>query len=149
MKIGSSTQHGIHQGSHDLLIRNLHHFIILVHILQLRLGIKWHSNGFAILHAKAFENLLEIPNLVDVKKTLCTIPFHFHAKEKMQIAKIFHFELSRKFFLRLQKLVLIIAHQDEIINVDDDEKFDILHLRNIHIKVRITSRKLDAFQESV
>jgi hypothetical protein len=100
-------------------------------------------------HAKVFENLLEIANLVDVKKTLCTIPFHFHAKEKMQITKIFHFKLSRKFFFHLQKLVLIIAHQDEIIDVDDNEKFHILHLRNIHIKVRITSRKLDAFQESV
>ncbi len=67
----------------------------------------------------------------------------------MQIAKIFHFELSRKFLLHLQKLVLIIAPQDEITDVDDDEKFDIFDLRNIHTKVRITSRKLDVFQESV
>jgi len=101
-------------------------------------------DGFAIFHAKAFENLLEIPNLVHVRKTLCTIPLHFHAKEKMQIAKIFHFELSKKFFLHLQKLVLIITHQDEIIDVDNDEKFHILDLRNIH-----TSCKLDAFQENV
>ncbi len=133
-----------------LVDKNLHHFVILVHILlQLRLGFKWHSDGFAILHAKTFKNFFEIPNLVDVKKTLSTVPFHFHAEEKMQIAKIFHFKLSRKFFLHLQKLVLIIAHQDEIIDVDDDEKFDIFDLRNIHTKVRITSRKLDAFQESV
>ncbi len=67
----------------------------------------------------------------------------------MQIAKIFHFELSRKFSLHLQKVVLIIADQDEIIDVDDDEKFHILDLRNIHTKVHIISRKLDAFQESV
>jgi hypothetical protein len=76
------------------------------------------------------------------------IPFHFHAEEKMQIAKIFHIKFLRKFFLHLQKLVLIIAHQDKIIDVDDDEKFDIFDLRNIHTKIRITSRKLDAFQES-
>jgi hypothetical protein len=42
--------------------------------------------------------------LVDVKRTLCMIPFHFHAKEKMQVAKIFHFELSKKFFFHSQKL---------------------------------------------
>ncbi len=77
-QIWPSKQHGIHQESHGLLIRNLHHFIILVHILlQLCLGIKWHLDGFVIFHAKAFQNLLEIPILVDVKKTLCTIPFHF------------------------------------------------------------------------
>ncbi len=68
------------------------------------------------------KNLLEILNLVDVKKTLCTIPFHFHAKEEMQITKIFHFELLKKFFLHLQKLVFIIAHQDEIIDVNDKGK---------------------------
>ncbi len=96
-----------------------------------------------------FENVLEIPNLVNVKKMLCTIPFHFHAKEEMQITKTFHFELSRKFFLHLQKLVLIIAHQDEIINVDDNEKLEISHLRNTHIKVRINLHKFDALQESI
>jgi hypothetical protein len=48
-------------------------------------------------------------------------PFHFHAKEKMQISKIFHFELSRNFFLHLQKLVFIITHQDEIIDIDNNE----------------------------
>jgi hypothetical protein len=57
--------------------------------------------------------------------------------------------LSRKFFLHLQKLILIIAHQDEIINVDDNEKFDISDLRNIHAKVRITPHKLDAFQKNI
>jgi hypothetical protein len=49
----------------------------------------------------------------------------------------------------LQKLVLIIAHQDEIIDIDDNEKFDISHLRNVHTKIRITSYKLDVFQESI
>ncbi len=91
-------------------MRNLHHLIILVHILlQLCLGIKWHFDSFAIFHAKAFESLLEAPNLVDVKKTLCIL-FHFHAKEEMQITNIFHFELSRKVFLHLQTLILIITH---------------------------------------
>ncbi len=91
-QIRPSIQHGIHQGSHRLLIRNLHHLVILVHIdFQFCLGIKWHSIGFAILHAKTFENFLEISNLVDVKETLCTIPFHFHTKEEMQVAKIFYF----------------------------------------------------------
>jgi hypothetical protein len=104
-----STQHGIHQGSHGLLIRNLHHLNILVHIFfQLCLGIKWRSNGFAILHAKELKNLFKIPNLVDVEKKLCTIPFHFHVEGKMQITKIFHFKLSKKFFLHLQKHILII-----------------------------------------
>ncbi len=149
-QIQLNTQHGIHQGSHSLLIRNLHHLNILVLIfLQLCLGIKWHSNGFAILHTKTFENLLEISNLVDVKQTLCAIPFHFHAKEEMQVAKIFHFELSKKFFLYLQKLVLIIAHQDEIINVDDNEKSDIFDLHNVHIKIHITPHKLDVFQKNI
>ncbi len=149
-QIRLNTQHGIHQGSHSLLIRNLHHLNILIIIFfQLWLGIKGHSNGFTILHMKVFENLFEISNLVDVKPTLCTIPFHFHAKEEMQVSKIFHFKLSRKLFLYLQKLVLIIAHQHEIINVDDNEKFDISHLRNIHTKIHITLHKLDTFQESI
>jgi hypothetical protein len=76
-------------------------------------------------------------------------PFHFHAKEEMQVAKIFHFELSRKFFLYLQKLVLIIAHQNEIIDVDDNEKFDISHLCNVHAKIHITPHKFNVFQESI
>jgi hypothetical protein len=120
------------------------------HVLfQFCLGIKWHSNGFAILHAKIFENFLEISNLVDVKQTLCTIPFHFHVKEEMQVAKIFHFKLSRRFFFYLRKFVLIIAHQDEIIDIHDNKKFDIFHLRNLHTKIRITPHKLDVFQESI
>jgi len=98
---------------------------------------------------KAFENLLEISNLVDVKQKLCTIPFHLHAKEEMQVAKIFHFELLRKFFLCLQKLILIIANQDEIIDVDDNEKFDISDLCNVHIKIRITLHKFDDFQKNI
>jgi hypothetical protein len=67
----------------------------------------------------------------------------------MQIAKSFHFELSKKFFLDLQKFARIIAHQDEIIDVDDNEKFDISHLRNVHAKIRITPHKLDAFTQDV
>jgi hypothetical protein len=67
----------------------------------------------------------------------------------MQVTKIFHFKLSRKFFLDLQKLVLIIAHQDEIIDIDDNKKFDISHLRNVHVKIRITPHKLDAFQKNI
>ncbi len=80
---------------------------------------------------------------------MCTIPFHFHAKEEMQVVKIFHFEFSREFFLHLQKLVLIIAHHDEIIDIDDNEKFDISDLRNVYTKINITPHKLDAFQESI
>jgi hypothetical protein len=67
----------------------------------------------------------------------------------MQVAKIFHFEFSRKFFFHLQKLVFIIAHQDEIINIDDNEKFDISILRNVYAKICITLHKLDAFQENI
>jgi hypothetical protein len=96
-----------------------------------------------------FENLFQIPNLVDVKKILCMIPFSFHAKEEMQIAKIFHFKFSRKFFLHLQKLILIITHQNKIINVHKNENFDISNLCNIHIKVYITLHKLDVFQENI
>ncbi len=77
---------------------------------------------------------------------LCTIPFHFHVKEEMQITKIFHFKILRKSFLHLQKLVIIIAHQDEIIDVEDNENFDISNLRNIHITIRITLHKLNGFQ---
>jgi hypothetical protein len=36
---------------------------------------------------------------------------------EMQIANIFHPKPSRKLFLHLQKLGLIIAHQDEIIDL--------------------------------
>jgi hypothetical protein len=59
------------------------------------------------------------------------------------------FELLKKFFLDLQKLVLTIAHQDEIINIDDNEKFDIFNLHNVHAKIHITPHKLDVFQENI
>jgi len=52
---------------------------------------------------KILKNLLEISNLVDVKKMSFTIPFHFHAQEKMQIVKIFHFKLSKKTIPSLAK----------------------------------------------
>ncbi len=87
--------------------------------------------------------------MVDVKKTMCTIAFHFHAKEEMQIAKIFHFKLLKKFFLHFQKVVLIITYKDEIIDIDDNEKFDMLDLCNLHVKVHITPHKLNVFQESI
>jgi hypothetical protein len=81
-----------------------------------------------------FENLLEIPNLVDVKMLLI-IPFHLHAQKEMQVSKIFHFKLLKKLFLYLHKLVLIVAHQDEIIDIDKNEKLDIAHdLCNIHVE---------------
>jgi hypothetical protein len=67
----------------------------------------------------------------------------------MQVAKIFHFELLKKFFLYLQKLVFIIAHQNEVIDIDDNEKFDISHLQNVHAKIRITPHKLNVFQENI
>ncbi len=60
-----------------------------------------------------------------------------------------HFEFSRKFFFHLQKLVLIIAHQDEIIDIDDKEKFDISDLHNVYAKIHITPHKFNAFQESI
>jgi hypothetical protein len=96
-----------------------------------------------------FENLLEIPNLVDVKM-LFIIPFHPHAQKEMQVYKIFHFELSTKLFLYLHKLVLIVACQDEIIDIDNNEKLDIAHdLCNIHAKINITPYKLDFFQKCI
>ncbi len=91
--------------------------------------------------------VFEIPTLVDINNTSHMIPFHYHAKEEMQIVKIFHFELLRKLFLHLQKLVLIIAHQDQIIDINNNEKLHISHLCNIHVEVCITPHKFDAFQE--
>ncbi len=73
------------------------------------------------------------------------IPFQFHAQEEMQVFKIFHFKLLKKFFLHLHKLVSIIAHQDETIDIDNNEKLDISHLHNVHIKIDITPHKLDPF----
>jgi hypothetical protein len=67
----------------------------------------------------------------------------------MSIAKTFHFELLRKFFLHLQKLILIITHQNEIIDIDDIEIFDSPNLHNVHAKIRITPHKLDVFQEII
>jgi hypothetical protein len=147
MPNSSSTQHGIHQRSHGFLIRNLHHLIILVHILfQLYLGIKWHSNGFAILHAKAFKNLLEIANLVDINKDVVHNPFPFPCQGRNANHQDLSFQIFKKVLLHLQKLVIIIAHQDEIIDVEDNEKFDISNLRNIHITIHITFHKLNVFQ---
>jgi hypothetical protein len=45
----------------------------------------------------------------------------------------------------LHKLVSIIAHQDETIDIDNNEKLDISHLHNVHIKIDITPHKLDPF----
>jgi hypothetical protein len=95
------------------------------------------------------ENLFEIPNLVDVNKMLFTIPLHLHAQEKMQVFKIFHFELLKKFFLHLHKLVSIIAHQNETIDIENNEKLNISFLHNVHTKIDITPHKLDVFQECI
>jgi hypothetical protein len=47
------------------LLKNPNHFNIFAHIFfQFHLGIKWDFDGFAILHEKMLENLLEIPLLV-------------------------------------------------------------------------------------
>jgi hypothetical protein len=94
-----------------------------------------------------FENLLEISNLVDVNET-CMIPFHFHVKEEMQIIKIFHFELSRKFFLHLQKLIFIIAKQNEIIDINDNENFDIFNFYNVHTEIYVILHKLEVFKKT-
>jgi hypothetical protein len=67
-------------------------------------------------------------------------------RKKFKLPKSFISIFLRKFFLHLQKLVLIIGHQDEIIDVKDNEKFDISNLRNIHATIHITFHKLDVFQ---
>jgi hypothetical protein len=77
------------------------------------------------------------------------IPFPFRAREEIQIANIFHFEFSKKFFFHLQKLVLIIAHQDEIIDVDDYEKFNIFDLLNTHAKVASLFTNSMFFKKSI
>lgn len=106
-----------------MYLNSFKNFIILVHILFLPcLGIKCHSNGFAILHTKMFKNLLKIPNLV--------------------------YKLSKNFFFHLQKFIFIITHQNEIIDINDNEKFDIYELCNIHIKIRITPQKFNVFQRT-
>jgi hypothetical protein len=50
-------------------------------VVEDRLGIKWHFDGFAILYVKALENLLDIPDSIDVEKTMPLIPFCLHAQE--------------------------------------------------------------------
>ncbi len=104
----STHLHGIHQRFNNLLIRNPNHFNIFVHSLfQLGLGIKWNSNGFAILHAKVLENLLEIPNLVDVKKTLVMIPFHIDAKNKCESPRSFISNLQESYSFTCTSLSLL------------------------------------------
>jgi hypothetical protein len=76
------------------------------------------------------------------------IPFHLHAQEEMQISKVFHFKFLKKFFLHLHKLIIIIAHHDEIIVVDNNENFDISHLCNIHVEVNIIPHKFKFFKNA-
>ncbi len=53
------------------------------------------------------------------------------------------FQTFKKVLPSFEKLIFIIAHQYEIIDIEDSEKFDISDLRNVHAKVRITPHKLD------
>jgi hypothetical protein len=66
-----------------------------------------------------------------------TLLFHFHAKEEMQIVKIFHFKFLKK--------ITFVVHENEIINIDNNEKKIISNLLNIHAKVCITPHKLNVF----
>ncbi len=54
----SSIQYGICQKFHGLTIWNSNHFIIFIHLLlQFDFGIKWHFNGFVILHENKLKDI--------------------------------------------------------------------------------------------
>ncbi len=53
----SGIQYGICQKIHGFWIWNSNHLIIFIHLLlQLDFGIKWHFNGFVILHANKLKD---------------------------------------------------------------------------------------------
>jgi hypothetical protein len=53
------------------------------------------------------ENLLEIPNLVDVKKTLVMIPFHIDAKNKCESPRSFISNLQESYSFTCTSLSLL------------------------------------------
>jgi hypothetical protein len=49
----------------------------------------------------------------------------------------------------LQKFVLIVAHQNEVIHIDHNEKLDISHLYNIHTMIGLILHKFNAFEKHI
>ncbi len=75
-------------------------------------------------------------------------PFPFPCQGRNVNYQDFSFQTFKK-TLHLQKLVFIIVHQNQIIDVNDNEKFDIFDLCNIPVKVHITPHKLNVFKENI
>jgi hypothetical protein len=76
-------------------------------------------------------------------------PFPLPCQRKNANHQDLSFQTFKKVFPSLAKAYpYYYWHQDEIIDIEDNEKLDISHLRNIHIKVHITPHKLDVFPET-
>jgi len=66
----------------------------------------------------------------------------------MQLPEVLHFKLLIQFLFDLQKFVLIVAHQNEVIHIDHNEKLHISHLCNVHTRIDLTLHKFNAFSET-
>ncbi len=76
------------------------------------------------------------------------IPFHF-CQGRNASRQDLSFQTFEKVLPLLAKACPYYCNQDEIINIDDNEKFHVSDLHNIHVKICITLHKLNAFQESI
>jgi hypothetical protein len=67
----------------------------------------------------------------------------------MQLPEVLHFKLLSQFLFDLQKFVLIVTHQNEVIHIDHNEKLHISHLCNVHIRIGLTLHKFNAFEKRI
>jgi len=67
----------------------------------------------------------------------------------MQFPKVLHFKFLTQLLFDLQKFVLIIAHQNEVIHIDHNEKLHISHLCNIHTRINLTFHKFNVFEKHI
>jgi len=100
----------------------------------------------------SFENaqyFFEVFDLVDAWELFITIPFDLHTQKEMQFPKVLHFKLMIQLLFDLQKFILIIAHQNEVIHIDHNEELHISHFCNTHIKIGLTFYKFNAFEKLI
>ncbi len=131
----------------DMEILSIYHFHSCSFVISLwdRMEFQWAY----ILPFKMLQYFFDVFDLVDVKELFIVIPFQSHLQRKMQLPKVFHFKHLTPLFFDLQKFVLIVAHQNEVIHIDHNEKLDISHLYNIHTMIGLILHKFNAFEKHI
>ena len=90
-KVRTTAEHGVHDVPNlRLVLSSLNGFGGVNRTLRECCGLHWRRDPFAILHAEAFQDLRNVPGLVQVDRSSITVPFDVPTQVLLGFAEIYH-----------------------------------------------------------